>query len=82
MEAIYYDGIISVLNKEGVLVGELIIEKISEITGIFISHRVKECLFLTERNSAGIYKMKISSFISELDKMFMETNKNNYSISY
>jgi hypothetical protein len=63
-------------------VGELIVDKISEISGIFISHRIKECLYLTERNSTGIYKIKISSFISEVDKMLMETNKNNHSQSY
>lgn len=68
------DGIISVINKEGVLIGELIINKLSEITGLFISSKKKEMLYFTEKNSNGVMKIKLSSFISELDKLG-ENNK-------
>ena len=69
------DGIISVLDKNGNHVGDIILENFCEITGIYISPRVKECLFFTEKNSNGIFKLRLSSFYSELDKM-IESREN------
>ena len=74
------DGIISVINKEGELVGEIIVPEMSEIVGIFIprNDNVDEnaeedinkdtTLYLTERNFNGVKKIKISDFISEINK--------------
>lgn len=61
------DGLISVINKEGTLIGELIVPKLSEITGIFIPAAKKNIMYLTERNSKEIYKIKLSQFSSELE---------------
>lgn len=63
------DGMISVLNPNGILVGELIIPKLPEITGLYISTKIKENLYFTEKNSTGILKTKLSTFTSELDKL-------------
>lgn len=63
------DGIISVLNPSGIIIGELIIPKLSEITGMYISTKKKETLYLTEKSSNGVLKIKLSGFISELDKL-------------
>jgi hypothetical protein len=62
------------LNKEGNLVGELIISKMPEITGIFISSKNKDILYFTERNFNGVMRIKLSSFISEISKL-EENNK-------
>lgn len=66
------DGLISVLNSEGVLIGELILTKLPEITGMLITPRKKETLFLTEKYTNGVIKIKLSHFISELDKTKLE----------
>ena len=63
------DGIISVLNKDGNLMGELIIPKLPEITGLLIPSKNKDVLFFTEKNSNSVFKIKLSSFINELDKI-------------
>jgi hypothetical protein len=63
------DGVISLLNKEGNLVGELIIPKMPEITGIFISSKNKDFLYFTEKNYNGVMRIKLSSFISEITKL-------------
>ncbi len=62
------DGLISVLNREGVIIGELFLSKLPEITGMLISPKKKESLFLTEKNSNGVLKIKLTHFISEIDK--------------
>lgn len=62
------------MNKEGNLVGELIISKMPEITGIFISSKNKDILYFTERNFNGVMRIKLSSFISEISKL-EENNK-------
>jgi sugar lactone lactonase YvrE len=61
------DGLISVLGKEGNLIGELILPKMPEITGLFISSRRKDILYVTEKTSNGILKIKLTAFTSELD---------------
>lgn len=68
------DGLISVLNPQGTIIGELTLPKLPEITGLLIPAKKKESLYLTEKNSNGVIKIKLSSFISELDKM-EENNK-------
>lgn len=62
------DGLISVLNKEGVYVGEMIVPKMPEINGLYISFKKKDNLFFTLRNSPSVFKIKISIFSSEIDK--------------
>jgi sugar lactone lactonase YvrE len=64
-----FDGIISVVNKHGRLIGELIIPNLSEITGLLISSKKKEVLYLTEKNSSHVYGIKLSAFLNELDKI-------------
>lgn len=68
------DGLISVLNSNGCLIGEILLPKLSEITGLHISPKKKENLYVTERNSNGILQVKLSSFISEIDKLKSEEN--------
>jgi sugar lactone lactonase YvrE len=69
------DGIISVLNKDGYIVGELIIPKMPEITGMCIpSGKKADSLYLTEKSFNGILKIKLSQFAAEIDKM-QENNK-------
>jgi sugar lactone lactonase YvrE len=62
------DGIISVVNKEGIMIGELTLPELPEISGLYISPKKRENLYVTERNSTGIFRIKISSFTIDLDK--------------
>lgn len=62
------DGIISVLNKEGILLGELTLPELPEIMGLYISPKKRENLYFTERNSTGVFLVKLSSFINDIDK--------------
>lgn len=62
------DGIISVINKEGMFVGELVVPKMPEISGLFISLKKKENLFFTLKSMAGVFKIKISTFSADIDK--------------
>jgi sugar lactone lactonase YvrE len=71
------DGLISVLNTNGTLIGEMYLPKLAEITGLLISPKKKENLYVTERNSNGIMKVKLSSFLSEVDKIKSEEIKFN-----
>jgi sugar lactone lactonase YvrE len=70
------DGVISVLNREGYLVGELIVPKMPEITSLCISakEKQKDSLFLTEKSFNGVLKIKLSQFVSEIYKL-EENNK-------
>ena len=63
------DGLISVLNKYGIIVGEIIIPKLSEITGLLISPKKKDMLYVTDRNTNSVIKIKLTSFISEIEKL-------------
>jgi sugar lactone lactonase YvrE len=64
------DGLISVLNREGNLVGELIVPKLPEITGLCIpSGQKADTLFLTEKNSNAVFKIKLSQFALEIDNL-------------
>lgn len=65
------DGIISVINKEGYLIGELIIPKTPEIVGLHIpktSSRSDSVLYFTTRYFSGVKKIKIGNFSSDIDK--------------
>jgi DNA-binding beta-propeller fold protein YncE len=69
------DGLISVLNKDGHFVGELIIPRMPEITGMCIpSGKKADTLYFTEKSFNGILKIKLSQFAAEIDKM-LENNK-------
>ena len=70
------DGIIDVINRDGILVGELIIPKYPEITGLCIPKKeeLKEnknemYLYFTEKNFSGVQKIKIGGFINEIEKV-------------
>ena len=60
------DGLISVINKDGIMVGELDLPELPEITGLYISPKKRENLYVTERNSSGIFRIKISSMVAIL----------------
>ena len=75
------NGLISVINKDGDLVGELELPKMSEITGMFIPKRLIEeskelenipkanvYLYFTERNFNGVKRIKLNSFIFDIEK--------------
>lgn len=75
------NGLISVLNKDGDLIGELELPKMSEITGMYIPKKFidesKELenntktnvfLYFTEKNFNGVKKIKLNSFISDIEK--------------
>ena len=70
------DGIISVVTKDGLLAGELIVPKSPEITGMYIPRKDEEddnvkndtVLYFTERNFSGVKKIKINQFIQDIDK--------------
>lgn len=62
------DGLISVVNKEGNIVGELVVPKMPEISGLFIPLKRKDNLFFTIRSLAGVFKIKISTFCNDIDK--------------
>ena len=69
------NGLISVINKDGELVGELELPKMSEITGMFIPKKLiddsKEMennsktnvyLYFTEKNFNGVKRIKLNNF--------------------
>ena len=75
------NGLISVINKDGDLVGELELPKMCEITGMFIPRRSNEeskemenntkinvYLYFTEKNFNGVKRIKLNSFISDIEK--------------
>ena len=74
-------GLISVINKDGYLVGEIELPKMSEITGMFIPKKLidesKEMdnnvktnvyLYFTEKNFNGVKRIKLNNFISDIEK--------------
>ena len=75
------NGLISVINKDGYLVGELELPKMSEITGMFIPKKLIEeskdmennpktnvYLYFTEKNFNGVKRIKLNSFINDIEK--------------
>ncbi len=63
------DGVISVLTKEGTLIGELILPSFSEITSILITRNDRDHIYFTEKNNSGVYKANISVLIDEIKKV-------------
>ncbi len=51
------------------MVGELIVPRLPEISGIFISAKKKDTLYFTERSNGCVMKIKLSNFMIELDKL-------------
>ena len=60
---------ISVISADGGLVGEIIIPKMSEITGLYISRKKKDVMYVTENNCNGILRVKLESFKNEVGKL-------------
>jgi len=64
------NGIISAINKNGKLVGELIIPKKSEITGLLIPlSKNNRKMYVTEKKTNGILSIDISNFEEDIDKV-------------
>lgn len=65
------DGLISILNKEGILIGELIIKEYSEINGMFISKDKNKAnyLYFTDKGFPGVMKIKLTMFSNEMEKL-------------
>ena len=70
-----YDGIISVLSPDGILVGEIVLAKMPEITGLFISTEKTDFLYVTEKCSNSVLRLKISQFMQEV--LISEENNRN-----
>lgn len=68
------DGLISVITRDGALVGELIIPKLPEITGLMIPSKNKDQLYFTERNTNGVLSLKLNPFINQISN-FEDNNK-------
>ena len=74
------NGLISVINKDGYLIGELEFPKMSEITGRFIPKELinesKEMennvktnvyLYFTEKKFNDVMRINLNSFISDIE---------------
>lgn len=68
------DGLISVLNRDGNLIGEIIIPKMPEITGLLLPYKNREVLYFTEKGTSAILSIKLSSFLNQMSN-FEENNK-------
>ena len=69
------DGVITVINRDGKLSGELIVPKMPEISGMVIPRKEENkenksdmVLYFTERNFNGVKRIKIGGFVSEIYK--------------
>ena len=75
------NGLISVINKDGYLIGEMEVPKMSEITGMYIpkkfideskemDNNIKTNVFLyfTEKNFNGVKKIKLNNFLADIEK--------------
>lgn len=62
------DGLISVLNTKGDIIGELYLPKLPEISSLFISSKRKDSLYFTERGCNSVMKIKLSNFVTDLEK--------------
>ena len=79
------NGIISIISKEGSLIGEIIVEGYSEINGLLIPKNYKKekesgtgtngngndtnVLYFTDKNFSGVLKIKLSAISQELEKL-------------
>ena len=77
------DGIISIISKEGSLIGEIIVEGYSEINGLLIPKNFKNekepkgtnngndsnVIYFTDKNFSGVLKIKLSVISQELEKL-------------
>jgi sugar lactone lactonase YvrE len=79
------DGIISIISKEGNLIGEIIVEGYSEINGLLIPKNFKKekdtrggngndslspnVIYFTDKNFSGVLKIKLSVISQELEKL-------------
>ena len=77
------DGIISIISKEGSLIGEIIVEGYSEINGLLIPKNFKNekepkgtnngndsnVIYFTDKNFPGVLKVKLSAISQELEKL-------------
>lgn len=72
------NGSIAILNREGVLIGELILPHRSEITGMMIPKNRKKVneLYLTESNFNGVLKIKLSQLNADAEKNHDNSNMN------
>ena len=57
------------ISADGGLVGEILLPKMPEITGLYISKKKKDVMYVTENNCNGIIRVKIESFKNEVGKL-------------
>lgn len=62
------DGIIAKLNKDGVLLGELILEKMPEISGLKLMNENENMLLVTENSTKSLLKIKIDTSSFDYEK--------------
>ena len=63
------DGVISVISSEGGLLREIIIPKMPEINGLYISKKKKDIMYVTENSCNCILRVKLESFKLEVGKL-------------
>ncbi|MCQ2818309.1 MAG: SMP-30/gluconolactonase/LRE family protein [archaeon] len=77
-EAKDVNGIIDVITKDGNLIGELIVPKNPEITGMLIyeeepkegnRNRKNMYLYFTEKNFSGVRRIRIGNFVNDIERM-------------
>jgi hypothetical protein len=68
------DGNITILSKEGAIVGEIIVPGLPEISSIFIPDKTKDFLYFTERHCNSVMKLKLGSILDEIKKYHEEQN--------
>ncbi len=60
------DGLISVINRDGILLGEIIIPNLPEITGLLIPSKNREVIYFTEKNTSAVLGLKLGAFLNQL----------------
>lgn len=78
------NGIISIITKEGILIGEIIVDGFSEINGLLIPKNAEKdanqknngndalsgnVIYLTDKNFSGVMKIKLSLVSQDLEKL-------------
>ncbi len=69
------DGLITVIDCNGNVKGEITIPKGPEIISLLIPSKKKDSLFYTLNENKTLYKIKLSAFISEIESIEMQVRK-------
>ena len=57
------------ISSDGGLVGEIMIPKMPEINGLYISKKKKDIMYVTENSCNCILRVKLESFKLEVGKL-------------